>query len=89
VPVVCTDADGLAENVEHGVTGLVVPRRDPAALAAAVAELAADPDRRQRMGQAGRERAIRVFPPAAEIDGFEAFYRDILSSWNAPCGSIS
>jgi colanic acid/amylovoran biosynthesis glycosyltransferase len=89
LPVVCSDADGLAENVLDGVTGLVVPRRDPAALAAAIEELAADPERRKRMGAAGRERAARVFPPAAEIDGFEAFYRDILASWKERCGSTS
>ncbi len=65
LPVVCSDADGLAENVAHGVTGLVVPRRDPAAFAAAIAELAADPERRRRMGEAGRERAARLFRPEA------------------------
>ena len=89
LPVVCTDADGLAENVDPGVTGLVAARRDPEALAAAIEELASDPERRRRMGEAGRERALQVFLPAAEIDGFEAFYRDILASWKAKCGSIS
>ena len=33
LPVVCSDAGGLPENVDHGVTGFVVPRRDAAALA--------------------------------------------------------
>ncbi|MCB1032081.1 MAG: glycosyltransferase family 4 protein, partial [Acidimicrobiales bacterium] len=36
VPVVCSDADGLSENVKHGETGLVVPRRDSGAVADAV-----------------------------------------------------
>ena len=60
VPVVCTDADGLAENVEHDVTGLVVPRRDPAALAEAITRLAADGERRAAMGEAGPARVEDV-----------------------------
>lgn len=79
VPVVCSDADGLSENVENGVTGLVVPRRDPAALAAAIAELAGDPERRRRMGEAGRERASRFFRPEHEIDAFENLYHSLLA----------
>jgi starch synthase len=42
-PVVVTDAGSLSETVEHGRTGFVVPRRDPAALAAAIARLLAEP----------------------------------------------
>jgi glycosyltransferase involved in cell wall biosynthesis len=48
--VVTTDAGGMAEVVTDGVDGLVVPRRDPHALARAFAHLARDPDRRRRMG---------------------------------------
>ena len=53
VPVVASDAGGLPEVVEHGVTGLVVPRGDTAALAEAIGSLLADPERRRRMGIAG------------------------------------
>ncbi|MHB1422892.1 MAG: glycosyltransferase, partial [Gemmataceae bacterium] len=61
LPVVATRAGGLPEVVEDGVTGLLVPPGDPAALAAAMARLLADPDLRRRMGQAGRQRAIEKF----------------------------
>ena len=88
VAVVCSDADGLAENVENGVTGLVVPRRDPAALAAAIAELGADLPRCRRFGEAGRQRAAERFQPAAELAAFEAFYASILAE-PAKCGSTS
>ncbi|MEM9553862.1 MAG: glycosyltransferase family 4 protein [Acidobacteriota bacterium] len=74
VPVVASDADGLAENVADGVTGFIVPRRDPRAAAAALERLASDPALRRRLGAAGRERAAR-FTPEREIEGFLALYR--------------
>jgi colanic acid/amylovoran biosynthesis glycosyltransferase len=75
LPVVCTDAGGLPENVEPGITGLVVPRRDPHALADALAEVAADPDRRLAMGRAGRRRAEQNFDNEAKLDRWEEFFR--------------
>lgn len=74
VPVVCTDAGGLRENVEHGVTGFVVPRRDPAAMAEKLALLACDGDLRQKMGDAGRKRVESKFNIEDQISAFEAFY---------------
>ena len=76
LPVVCTDAEGLAENVEPDVTGLVVPRRDPEALATAVLALARDPERRVAMGEAGRRRARERFRPADQHAAFAAFFRE-------------
>ena len=78
LPVVCTDADGLSENVADGETGFVVPRRDPAALAAKLEVLARDPALRQRMGTAGRRRALEKFQLSEQIDRLEAFYRQVL-----------
>ncbi len=75
LPVVTSDADGLGENVLDGETGFVVPRRDPRALADALARLARDPELRDRFGGAGRARAKRLFGPEREIDEYEAFYR--------------
>jgi type III pantothenate kinase len=60
-PVVATMVGGTPEAVEHGVSGLLVPRQDPAALARAVSELLLDPQRRERMGLAGAQRAERFF----------------------------
>jgi colanic acid/amylovoran biosynthesis glycosyltransferase len=77
VPVVCSDADGLAENVADGVTGFVVPRRDAQALASAVVRLAADPALRVRMGRAGRERVRARFDRTRQLDAIEAFYREL------------
>ncbi len=54
--VVATSAGGIPEAVEEGVTGLLAPVGDPAALARAVADLLLDPARRGAMGEAGRRR---------------------------------
>ncbi len=55
-PVVASEVSGIPMAVAAGETGLLVPERDPAALAAAVGELLADPDRARRLGAAGRRR---------------------------------
>jgi glycosyltransferase involved in cell wall biosynthesis len=77
VPVVATDAGGLPEVVEHGVTGLVVPRGDAQALATAIGGLLEDPERRRRMGLAGRERALRHFDWDRTAEQLEELYRSI------------
>ncbi len=56
-PVVATDVGGVRELVVDGETGLIVPPGDPEALAHALAELLADPERRARLGAAGQTRA--------------------------------
>jgi glycosyltransferase involved in cell wall biosynthesis len=58
-PVVASDVGGLRDVVQHDVTGLCVPPRDPAALAMAIDGLLDDPERCKAMGSAGRERARR------------------------------
>ncbi len=79
VPVVCTDADGLGENVADGVTGYVVSRRDPVAMADGLELLAGDGALRGRMGAAGRERVAGRFRPADQIDAFAALYSAVTS----------
>jgi glycosyltransferase involved in cell wall biosynthesis len=73
-PVVASDAGGLPEVVEDGVTGLIVPRGDSGALAEAIGSLLADPARRQAMGRAGRQRALRLFDWDRTAEQFEQIY---------------
>ncbi len=61
LPVVASRLSGIPELVEDGVSGILVPPADPASLATALADLAADPDRRRRMGAAGRATVVRDF----------------------------
>jgi D-inositol-3-phosphate glycosyltransferase len=56
VPVVASAVGGLTDSVVDGVTGILVPPRDPAAIADALGELLADPARRRALGRAGRDR---------------------------------
>jgi glycosyltransferase involved in cell wall biosynthesis len=79
IPVVASDAGGLPEVVQHGVTGLVVPRGDAGALAEAIGSLLADPERRAAMGRAGRERALRLFDWDRTAEQFERLYAEVLS----------
>jgi glycosyltransferase involved in cell wall biosynthesis len=67
-PVVATAAGGIPEAVEDGVTGRVVPIRDPAALAAALAETLGDPARARAMGDAGRRRFEERFTADRMVD---------------------
>jgi len=77
VAVVASDAGGLPEVVEDGVTGLVVPRGDSTALAQAIGSLLADPERRRAMGQAGRARGLRLFDWDRSAEQFEQIYREV------------
>lgn len=78
--VVGTEAGGMPEAIEHERTGLVCPVRDPAALAAAIAGLLADPVRREGMGRAGRERVEARFSKEATVAGTLRVYADLLGS---------
>ena len=77
-PVVGTDLEGNPELVVHGETGLLVPPRDPPALADAVLTLAADPARARAMGRAGRAHVERMFSTRVKVDRTEALYRRLL-----------
>jgi glycosyltransferase involved in cell wall biosynthesis len=61
LPVIATDVGGIGEQIEHGVTGLIIPPNDNASLATAIDTLLCDPAKRREMGVAGRARVERDF----------------------------
>ena len=67
LPVVSTAIRGPREQVLDGVTGLLVPPRQVAPLAAALRRLAGDPMLRRRMGEAGRARAVALYDEATVV----------------------
>lgn len=75
--VIAARVGGLPELVEDGVSGLVVPPEDPAALAAALLELARDPARTAAMGAAARARALAAFGPDRPAEALDALYRSL------------
>jgi glycosyltransferase involved in cell wall biosynthesis len=74
-PVVATDAAGNPELVAHERTGLLVPPRDPEALAAALLRLLADPAWAKALGRAGRRLVVERFSTRAKVERLEALYR--------------
>jgi glycosyltransferase involved in cell wall biosynthesis len=73
-PVVASRVGGLAEVIDDGVTGLLVPPRDPEALGAALGALAADAERRRAMGAHALQRVRARFSSAAMAEGTLACY---------------
>lgn len=76
--IVATAVGGVPEVLSDDVDGLIVPPGDPEALAAAMARVAGDPELRERLGSAARERARRL--NAEEVTGrLEAIYAELLA----------
>ncbi len=78
LPVVGSDVGGVGEIVEHGRTGLVVPRGDPGALADAVCTILSLPDRGQAMGEAGHRKISEHFTPQDKCQRTLAVYERVL-----------
>jgi len=76
LPIVATDVGGNREIVAEGRNGLMVAPADEAALAEAMAALLNEPARAARMGQAGREWALREASIATMATRYDALYRD-------------
>lgn len=79
VPVVVSNAGGLPEVVDHGVTGLVVPRDDPQALARALSTLLLDPARRATFGAAGRSHVLQRYEWERCVDTMIAAYECVVA----------
>jgi glycosyltransferase involved in cell wall biosynthesis len=77
LPVVSTRVGGVPDLVEDGVTGLLVDRGDPEALANAIAELLRDPERRVQMGRIGRDRRRSKFDIDVTVERIEQLYEDL------------
>ena len=80
LPVVGTRVGGIPEQVEDGVTGLVVEPENPAALAAALDSLAGDGARRRELGEAGRARAAERFSAEGIARRTVELYRELCGS---------
>jgi glycosyltransferase involved in cell wall biosynthesis len=65
--------------VGDGETGRLVPVNDPPALAGAIVELLADPDRRRAMGEAARQKVAARFSREAMVAGMVAVYEKVLT----------
>jgi glycosyltransferase involved in cell wall biosynthesis len=75
--VVACHVGGNPEAVTDGVTGRLVPPRDPDRLSAAVLDLLADADKRMRLGEAGRKRVTEEFSFDRMVKEMEALYESV------------
>ena len=78
VPIVTSRAGGLPEAVQDGVTGILCPPGDVAALTAAIDRLAGDPALRRQYGEAGRQRILAEFSIDRMVEGNLAIYHQVL-----------
>jgi glycosyltransferase involved in cell wall biosynthesis len=77
-PIVATHVGGVAELLGEGEAGVLVPARDPGALAEAISTLLWDGTRAQSLGAAGRRRAPR-YSAEAMLEALAQLYRDVLA----------
>ena len=84
LPVVASGVGSIAEAVEDGETGFVVPSGDRAALVAALRKLVGDPGLRRRLGDAGRARARLEFTAPAMAARYERLYDEVVGSSRSP-----
>jgi D-inositol-3-phosphate glycosyltransferase len=79
-PVIGSAVGGITSTIADGVTGLLVPPRDPAALAAALHRLLCDPVLCERMGRAARARVEREFTWPLVAARTAALYNELLAT---------
>jgi glycosyltransferase involved in cell wall biosynthesis len=77
-PVIGTDIEGIPELITDGETGLLVPPRNPEALAQAILRVLENPTRAKAMARAGRKRVEQHFSAAVKVQRTEALYRRLL-----------
>ncbi|WP_426116201.1 TIGR03088 family PEP-CTERM/XrtA system glycosyltransferase [Massilia sp. PWRC2] len=74
LPVVGTRVGGLPEVIDDGVSGLLVPPADPAAMAAALAHYVASAELARQHGAAGRQRVMRLYNLNAMVAAYQGLY---------------
>jgi glycosyltransferase involved in cell wall biosynthesis len=80
IPAITTDVAGCRSVVVHRETGIIVPPKDPTRLAEAIAELASNPELRERMGRAARRRAEQEFDEKIIFAQTLDVYRELLGA---------
>ncbi len=78
LPILASNVHGIPDVVEDGVTGILVPPKDVAALSQAILRLLRDPEERRRMGRAGREMVATRYSWADNVRQMEALYNSLI-----------
>jgi len=77
-PAIITNIPGNRDMIEDGVSGYMVPKKDPQAMAQALLKMYRDGNAKE-MGQAAKERIRTRFSADRTIEGYEAFYQGLVS----------
>ncbi len=79
-PIVGSDAPAIAEVLDHGRYGMVVPRQDEVALSEAISSLLDDPARGEALGERARQRFLEHYELDQVVGATVAMYRDVVAS---------
>ena len=82
-PIVATRVGGVADVVDDGSTGILVPAGDVEALSDAMVQLARDPELRARMGARGRQQAVARFGYERLVDEIDRLYTSTVATKRA------
>ncbi|MGE2731085.1 glycosyltransferase [Mycolicibacterium vaccae] len=88
-PAVCTGVGGVTEVVDEGVTGYLVPPKDPARLADRLVQLLADPRSAHRMGHAGRRRVESEFALDRSVEGAQRALEELVTSQHVDVDGVN
>ncbi|SED89570.1 glycosyltransferase [Pseudomonas anguilliseptica] len=80
LPVVAPRVGGIAEVIEHGHSGVLVPTNDSGALAQAIAQLLRNPTLAKQMGKTGRQRVLQCFTASTNAQALQACYDRLLQA---------
>jgi len=84
IPVVSTMISGIPELVENGVSGLLVPEKDPVAFAEGIEKLLRQPETAHRLGLAGRAKVERDFDAKRNVEKIGALLSEALVAGPLP-----
>jgi glycosyltransferase involved in cell wall biosynthesis len=88
-PLIASAVGGIPEVVLDGENGILVPQKDPVALAAAIEQLRADPELRRRLSLRAREFALQRLSWDATIDAFQRTFERVIAHDDGGTGSGS
>lgn len=78
-PIVATDIEGIREELDHGQEGIIVPSRNPPALAQGIMELLINRDKAKEMGLRARKKAERLFSLKETVKNIDSLYQRLIS----------
>jgi len=79
LPVIATDAGGILEVIENNISGLIVPKQNPDALAQGLLKIISDSQLRNRLGKAARKRIVEHFSFEVIIKRYVELYNSLLA----------